>query len=172
MQVPFELVGAVQDLYDLYLRQGPAGPYRMELFHDQVEEPRKWPEALRKEAQLLDRVIRGVSCLMANDLAEAALPLIAEVWRGVRRIEKRALRRSGKDPAYYNYISFELSIGIPQPEAGEAVDRNQLISKAYFLFGEVIAVYLDAIATVRGDEELTVQVSQLRGKLAAGLREV
>lgn len=137
-QLPFELVCAVQDLYDLYLRLGPRGPYRLSLFSDPAEVDETWPEPVQRQAPRLDELARGVSCLLANDLARAAPPLIREMWRAVLDLEAEVAGPGWHQPAYFAFISHELS----RPDRVAARD-------AYRLFGEVLAVYLEVVCELR-----------------------
>lgn len=131
--VPYQLICAVQDLYELYSREGPRGPYRMQLFHDQAQVAAHWPAAVQASAADLDLLIRGASCLLANDLAAAALPVAAELWRRVQELERSLGLAASPIPQYYAYLTGELRYAPRTPEL------------AYRLFGEVLAVYLDVL---------------------------
>ena len=128
-QLPYELVSAVQDLYDLYMRMGPRGPYRLSLFSDPSEIDADWPPAVQTHAVRLDELARGVSCLLANDLDSSALPVIAEFWRGVVALEKEITGSAWHLPVYYIFISRELKR-----------QDGATVAAAYRLFGEVLAV--------------------------------
>lgn len=152
-QLPYELVSAVQDLYDLYTRQGPRGPYRLSLFSDPNEIAADWPAAVQAHAERLDELARGVSCLLANNLDAAALPVIAEFWRSVCGLERELAGASWQQPAYYYFITQELR-----------KTSGAMPSTAYRLFGEVLAVYLDILCAQRPDFEgdYAARIGQLR----------
>lgn len=155
-QLPFELVCAVQDLYDLYTRLGPRGPYRLSLFSDPAEVDETWPEPVQRHGQRLDELARGVSCLLANDLGGAAAPLIREFWRSVRALHAELAGPSWRQPAYFAFITHELSRPAAVP-----------VRQAYRLFGEVLAVYLELICELRpdGTGQLDGRIPQLRRAL-------
>jgi len=155
-QLPFELVCAVQDLYDLYMRLGPRGPYRLSLFSDPAEVDKTWPEQVQRRAPRLDELARGVSCLLANDLAIAAAPLIGELWRAIRTLHAELAGPAWHQPAYFSFITYELA----RTEEVAATD-------AYRLFGEVLAVYLELICELRPDsgEQYGERIMQIRRAL-------
>lgn len=147
---------AVQDLYDLYQRACPCGPYRLPLFGDAERGDGRVPQALRDDAGRIDTLLRGASCLLANHLAPAALPLIAAVWRGVQEFEARWLPGFSQ-PAYYSFLTRELATAEDDPAW-----------QAYRLFGEVLAIYLDVFAAkgLPGTDGLAQSVVALRKVLA------
>lgn len=143
----------MQDLYDLYQRIAPCGPYRMPLFQQEQAADPPVPPAVRGQAQLLDTLLRGVSCLLANQLPDAALPVIAEVWRRVQALEAAWL--PGTQPAaYYAFLTRELQAR--EPDTARQACR---------LFGEVLAVYLDVLCLMRlpKTDGLAGTVQHLRG---------
>jgi len=152
----FPLLDAVQDLYDLYQRVTPCGPYRLPLFAETERGAEHVPQALREAAGRIDTLLRGASCLLANHLAPAALPLIAAVWRSVQEFEARFLPGFSQ-PEYYSFLTREL-----------AMAEDDAASQAYRLFGEVLAVYLDVIAAMQlpGTAGLAQAVTALRTVLA------
>ena len=147
------LLGAVQDLYDLYLRIGPHGPYRLSLFSAPAEVGQGWPEPVRASAGRIDQLARGVSCLLANDLAAAAPAVIGELWREVRRLEGRLNGPGWREPAYYDFVTHEL-LSNSGPDS----------SRAYRLFGEVLSIYLEIICGLRdGDRtDYLTRIQRLR----------
>jgi len=149
------LVDAVQDLYDLYLRLAPIGPYRMELFHERKDPGAEWPEQLRRAALGIDTLLRGASCLLANQLAPASIPLCAGVLKELRRL-RMELGESGPEPEYYNYLGYELT------RRGDGSN-----AMAYRLFGEVLALYLDLLCIYGppGALEHLPRISLLRSAL-------
>jgi hypothetical protein len=132
-----ELVYTVQDLYDLFQRHNPLGGYRHSLFHDTAAPARSVPPEQAEGCRLAYSLARGVSCLLANDLPEAALALVAELWRQVLRQEQAQAGADWREPEYYRFLSAELS----QPATGDGARAD-----AYRLFGEVLAVQLDNLA--------------------------
>jgi len=155
-QLPFELVSAVQDLYDLYMRLGPRGPYRLSLFSDPAQVDESWPSPVKRDAPRFDELARGVSCLLANDLPDAATPVIAELWRGIRSLARELAESDWRQPAYFAFITHELA-------------RPALVntSEAYRLFGEILAVYLELICELRPAQGLDygARIRQLRRTL-------
>ena len=152
LAVPYELISAVQDLYDLYQRIGPAGHYKLSLFHNSQPVGQTWPEPVQLHAPRLDELARGVSCLLANGLIQPAPPVCGELWRGVLILEGALRPDPGPLPEYYRYLSRELSK--PGPAKAHSV---------YRLFGEVLAVYLDVLAAAQGSRgDWEVQVRELR----------
>ncbi len=151
----------MQDLYDLYQRIAPCGPYRLPLFSQEPAVAHSIPQPVRDQAQPLDALIRGVSCLLANQFPDAALPVIAELWRQVQSAE--ALWLPGNPPAaYYTFLTRELHAR--EPDAAE---------QAYRLFGEVLAVYLDLLCLLQLPKTAGVahSVQHLRGLIAqAGVK--
>jgi hypothetical protein len=131
------LLCAVQDLYDLYLRIAPCGPYRLPLFQQEPAAASIVPPGVSERAQPLDALIRGVSCLLANQLPDAALPVIAELWRQVQAVEALWLP-GGQPAAYYAFLTRELHTREPDTAA-----------QACRLFGEVLAVYVDVLCLLR-----------------------
>ena len=154
---PIELLGAVQDLFALYTRHGPRGPYRHSLFGEQAEAAAEWPTPVRQHAAALDVLIRGVSCLLANELAAAAPPLLGSLWRSVRRLARRLSTGAQREPAYYRFLTSEIgSLDASGP------------GDVYRLFGEVLAVYLDLLLASRPElrQDHGGQVARLRRLLA------
>jgi hypothetical protein len=153
---PYTLILAVQDLYDLYLRLAPAGPYRMELFHDRQEPGAGWPDGLRGSARRLELLVRGVSCLLANQLAPASFALTGRLLSEVRALH-RELDGMQTEPEYYRYLDFEV-------QQAEALDATL----AYRLFGEVLSLYLDLLCVYGPPEagDHLTRISQLRSALA------
>ena len=135
----FQVIGAVQDLNDLYNRINPRGPYRMSLFSEAAAVGEEWPQPFHAKGGRIDVLIRGVSCLLANDLAESAWPVAAELWNSIVQLEGELAPAGWRAPDYYQFLARELSR--PVAKGG----------KIYQLFGEVLAVYLDIICAVRGD---------------------
>lgn len=153
--VPYELICAVQDLYELYSRFGPRGPYRMQLFHDQLPAHASWPPAVRQRSAKLDVLIRGASCLLANDLAPAALPVAGELWQQVRALEHELGLAPHPAPQYYAYLAHELAHAPREAQA------------AYRLFGEVLAVYMDVLCLAHGEtaEAVGERIPALRRRI-------
>ena len=150
---PIELLGAVQDLFALYTRHGPRGPYRHSLFGEQAEAAAEWPAPVRERAVALDVMIRGVSCLLANELAAAAPPLLGSLWRSVRQLARRLSAGAPHEPAYYRFLTIEVNnLDATGP------------SDVYRLFGEVLAVYLDILFASRPElrQDDGGQVARLR----------
>lgn len=147
------MLGAVQDLFALYTRHGPRGPYRHSLFGDQAEAAAEWPAPVRQHAVALDSMIRGVSCLLANELAAAAPPLLGSLWRSVRLLARRLSAGAPREPAYYRFLTIEIS-------NLDAAGRHDI----YRLFGEVLAVYLDILFACRPElqQDHGGQVARLR----------
>ena len=157
---PYPLIAAVQDLYDLLLRHTPSGPYRHELFHDQPEPESEWPRLLRQRAPRLELLLRGASCLLGNSLAPAALPVLRELLPELRALDEALIGPLRPEvAAYYGILQRELR----QPEDGESGAR------AYYLFGELLGVYLDLLCLARPElrSSLGAQTSALRRKLHA-----
>jgi hypothetical protein len=154
---PIELLGAVQDLFALYTRHGPRGPYRHSLFGEQAEAAAEWPQPVRERAVALDSMIRGVSCLLANELASAVPPLLSSLWRSVRQLARQLPAGTGREPAYYRFLTVEVNnLAATSP------------ADIYRLFGEVLAVYLDVLFASRPDlrRDYGGQVARLRRLLA------
>jgi hypothetical protein len=153
--VPYELICAVQDLYELYSRFGPRGPYRMQLFHDQAPAHASWPAAVRQRSARLDTLIRGASCLLANDLAPAALPVAGELWQEVCALERELGLAQTPQPGYYTYLSQDLAHAPREAQA------------AYRLFGEVLAVYLDVLSLAHREtaEAVGTRIPTLRQRI-------
>lgn len=151
--LPIELLGAVQDLFALYTRHGPRGPYRHSLFGDQAEAAAEWPAPVRQRAVALDSMIRGVSCLLANELAAAAPPLLGSLWRTVRHLARQLPVGATGEPAYYRFLTVE----VDKLDAAGPQD-------AYRLFGEILAVYLDLLFASRPElqREHGIHVLKLR----------
>jgi len=155
-QLPYELVSAVQDLYDLYTRLGPRGPYRLSLFSDPAEVDESWPPLVKQHASRLDELTRGVSCLLANDLAQAAAPVTGELWQGIRELARELAGSAWRQPAYFGFLTYELT----RPAHLDTSD-------AYRLFGEVLAVYLELLCELRPamEVEYGARIRQLRRTL-------
>ena len=85
-----------------------------------------------------------------------ALPVVAELWRGVRLLERELLPQA-PEPEYYAYLTRELT----QP----AADAER---QAYRLFGEVLAVYLDVLgaAGLMPDASMGGEVRRLSAVIA------
>lgn len=154
--LPIELLGAVQDLCALYTRLGPRGPYRHSLFGEQAATAPDWPGSVRQSAARLDELIRGVSCLLANDLAAAAPPLLRTLWRAVRELAQQLAPAGWRRPAYYRFLTLEM-------EGLRAADTQAV----YRLYGEVLAIYLDLLCACRPAQlsEYGPRVGQLRRQL-------
>jgi len=150
------MIGAVQDLFDLHNRLCPHGPYRLSLFADREMITDEWPVALREHAPRLDTLIRGVSCLLANDLSTAALPLTISLWETVQEMERVIAGSAWRRPEYYQFLSEDLHCNIVGTQAD-----------AYRLFGEVLAIYLDILCELRPawKQEYQPLISRLRGEL-------
>lgn len=119
----------------MYTRTNPAGPFRMELFHDSLPSAVQWPVPVAASAQHIDTLIRGISCLLGNNLAAAALPVIASLWKDVLRLSSEMHSDVQPTAEYYRFLSYEMF----RPPG----DPAQL---AYRLFGEVLAAYLFVLA--------------------------
>jgi hypothetical protein len=157
---PYPLIAAVQDLHDLWLRFAPSGPYRHELFHDQPEPEPEWPRLLRQRSPRLELLLRGAGCLLGNNLAPAALPVLRELLPGLQALEVALVGPPQAEvAAYYALLSREL----------EATDGGDAVARAYFLFGELLALYLDVLCLARPElrASLGVQTTALRRKLHA-----
>lgn len=136
---PFTVIAAVKDLYDLYTRINPRGPYRLSLFGDTAGISADWPAPLQDRAARLDGLIRGVGCALGNDLAVAGLAVTVALWGDVRRLEQEvSAGLRWREPAYYRFLTHELA-------QCDGSDPGQV----YRLFGEVLAVYLDIICDMR-----------------------
>jgi hypothetical protein len=133
-----QVVAAAQDLFDLYTRLSPVKAHRLALFSDQSEVGVEWPALIQQEAPGLSVLIRGVSCLLANDLAPAAIPLTETLWLAVRGLDRTLAGNNWREPAYFCYLSRELH----NPPARDT-------TAAYRLFAEVLAVYLDILCGLR-----------------------
>jgi hypothetical protein len=155
--VPYQLLCAVQDMYDLYTRIAPAGPYRLTLFHDPPYVATQLAAPLRARLKRVDALIRGVSCLLGSGLCPAAMPVIAELWAETRAVERAWLQSTGAEPPYYGYVSKELLA-----RSADGADA------AYRLFGEVLAVLLDVLAGLGlpGTDGLSPRVRHLRAIIA------
>ena len=157
--LPSELVYAVQDLHDLFQRHNPLGGYRHGLFHDP---PAPRPQFPRHALPLLRRaceLARGVGCLLASGLPEAALALAGALWQAHVDLERALAGEGWREPEYYSYLASEL--------ARDPADGG-VLSEAYRLFGEVLAVQLDLLAGYTGEGEgaaLRQRVAMLRRKL-------
>lgn len=135
----FEIVAAVKDLYDLYSRINPRGPYRLSLFGETNADERELPEAMRHHGRRLDALIRGAGCLLGNDLPDAALAVTVALWRELRRMEQELAGGAlWCEPVYYGFLTHDL-----------AVADGEDSSLVYKLFGEVLAVYLDIISQLQ-----------------------
>jgi len=132
------VIGAVKDLSDLYNRINPRGPYRISLFANASEVGADWPAPFHQNGERIDTLIRGVGCLLANDLADAAWPVTADLWRSIQQLERELIDNWSR-PDYYRFLTRDLE------RTGQKGDG------IYRLFGEVLAVYLDIICTVRPD---------------------
>lgn len=152
-----KVVAAAQDLFDLYTRLSPVKAHRLALFSDQSEVSAEWPALIQQEAPDLSVLIRGVSCLLANDLAPAAIPLTETLWLSVRSLDRTLAGKRWCEPAYFRYLSKELC----NPTAKDTV-------VAYQLFAEVLAVYLDILCGLRvgWKEEHGPSINQLRRALS------
>lgn len=151
--MPYSLISAVQDLHDMYTRSNPAGPFRLALFHDSLPSALHWPVPVAASAAHIDTLIRGISCLLGNDLAEAALPVIAALWKDVLRLSGEMHSDVQPTAEYYRFLTYEMF----RP----AGDPAQL---AYRLFGEVLAAYLFVLAGASQQElpGLRSRVEKLR----------
>ncbi len=157
--LPSELVYAVQDLYDLFQRHNPLGGYRYSLFHDAPAPEPAWPAAAAAGQRAALTLARGVSCLLASGLPEAALALTGALWQSQLSLERALAGSHWREPEYYRYLTAELA----RPGAGETAAEE-----AYRLFGEVLAVQLDLIAQLEAPAEraaLHQRVAQLRRQL-------
>jgi hypothetical protein len=155
-----ELVYTVQDLYDLFQRHNPLGGFRHSLFHETPTPKAALPPAVAADCRLAYSLARGVSCLLANGLPEAALALAAALWRHVREQERVLVGDSWREPDYYRFLTAEFA----QPASDEASTPSQ----AYCMFGEVLAVQLDLLALWLEEQEgaaLRQRVARLRREL-------
>ncbi|MCB1217122.1 hypothetical protein KDL44_07000 [bacterium] len=155
-RVPYSLISAVQDLHEMYTRSSPAGPFRLELFHDSLPRDPRWPAPVAASASHIDALIRGISCLLGNNLAEGALPVIAALWKAVLRLSGEMHSDVQPTAEYYRFLSYEM---IRPPG-----DPAQL---AYRLFGEVLAAYLFVLADATQLElpSLRSRVEKLRRQI-------
>ena len=154
-QLPASLVYAVQDLYDLYQRHAPGGPYRHGLFGEASGSGQaQLPGAASSRLAHANELARGVSCLLAASLPAAALATTAALWSAVRALERELAGDGYCEPEYYAFLSSEL-----EREAGPGA-----LATAYRLFGEVLAVLLDVCAHHLGadDAALPQRVAKLR----------
>jgi len=119
----------------MYTRTNPAGPFRLELFHDTLPSTVQWPARVAASAGYIDTLIRGISCLLGNNLAQASLPVIASLWKEVLRLSAEMGSDVQATAEYYRFLSYEMF----RPPG----DPAQL---AYRLFGEVLAAYLFVLA--------------------------
>jgi hypothetical protein len=155
---PYPLIAAVQDLHDLLLRHTPSGPYRHELFHDQPEPQPEWPRLIREQAPRVELLLRGAGCLLSNNLAPAALPVLRELFPALRGLDEALTGPLRPEVAgYYAFLQRELA----QPAAAESA------AQAYYLLGELLALYLDLLCLARPElrASLGVQTTALRRKL-------
>jgi hypothetical protein len=169
----YRLLSAVQDLYDLYQRLSPAGPYRLALFHDQesggADEftalPHNAAQLMQAAAPALDLRIRAVSCLLANHLAPATGPLSEDLLRQVFRLWA-VVNPGVEPPGYFDYLLGELKRQAPWA-ALDAAALAQQTALAYRRFGEVLALYLDVLCDARGDSAgaNAQRISALRAEL-------
>lgn len=150
-----KLILAVQDLYDIYQQVSPAGPHRNSLLSAPPEPDRDWPAIVAGVAGVLDTLIRGTSCLLANDLAGATPPLLSALWRRITRLDRDL--SPPPPPAYYLYL--EREIGTLTAGNGRG---------CYRLFGEVLAVYLDILLAQQPQlaDAHRPRVNALRGTVA------
>jgi len=156
--IPYELAGAVKDLHDLLQQINPAGPYRMALFHDREERKSSQPKWFSLEATQIDSYLRGAVCLLANDLADSSLPVIAMAWKHIKSTAFRIGFAKQPEPAYFRYLSTELSTGERRSKA-----------EAYRLLGEALAVHLDMLCSLGFDRAGIVapKVDMLRALLTS-----
>jgi hypothetical protein len=173
----YRLLSAVQDLHDLYQRLSPAGPYRLALFHDQESPagldaetlPASSAQAMLAAAPGIDLCVRAISCLLANHLAPASAPVCLELLRRIERLWQ-ALNPGQRPPVYFGYLARELFA-----QRGEEGADPQLIeqrsTRAYRMFGEVLAIYLDLLCDARPSlaEQFTQRISALRAQIVAEL---
>lgn len=155
-RVPYSLISAVQDLHEMYTRSSPAGPFRLELFHDALPRDPKWPAPVAASATHIDALIRAISCLLGNNLAEGALPVIAALWKAVLRLSGEMHSDVQPTAEYYRFLSYEM---IRPPG-----DPSQL---AYRMFGEVLAAYLFVLA-----DATQLQVPSLRSRVEKLRRQI
>jgi hypothetical protein len=158
--VPYPLLAVVQDLHEQLQRHSLSGPFRHGLFHDPQGPAAGWPRPVEQRGPALELLLRGAGCLLANGLAPAALPLLRELLPLLRELDTAL---SGP-PApgveqYYGLLERELALGL----AGGAGPR------AYYLCGELLALYLDLLCVARPELHgtLGVQVMALRRQLHA-----
>ncbi len=140
----------------MYTRTSPAGPFRMQLFHDALPRDPHWPVPVAASATHIDNLIRGISCLLGNNLAEPALPVIAALWKAVLRLSTEMHSDVQPTAEYYRFLSFEM--------IRPAGDPTHL---AYRLFGEVLAAYLFVLADATRLElpSLRSRVEKLRQQI-------
>jgi hypothetical protein len=152
-----QLAGAVQDLYDLYVRMSPGGAYRLGILSEPHEPSASWPPALGARIARIDALIRGASCMLANKLPEAALPVVDALWRSTRAFERGLAGSRWREPAYYRFLAHELA-------SMDGADSASI----WRLFGEVLAVYLDVLCRLRPEalSEYIPEISRLRGMIA------
>jgi len=153
----YRLICAVSDLYDIYTRVNPRGPYRHTLFHDPAQTTADWPAQIMDQAGELEELIRGISCLLANGMGRPALPVITALWQRIIRLERQLAGQSWQMPAYYRYIQREMQQTPAEPTTA-----------AYYLFGEVLAIYIDILCETQPTKLADIQerVSALRRVIA------
>lgn len=156
--IPYELAGAVKDLHDLLQQINPAGPYRMALFHDRESKPSNQPKWFSLEAAKIDSYLRGAACLLANNLTDPSLPVIAKAWQHIKSTAYRIGFATLPEPEYFNYLSTEL----------DTLERRSQ-AEIYCLLGEVLAIHLDMLCSLGFDTAGTVapKVDNLRAKLTS-----
>jgi hypothetical protein len=151
----YRLLSAVQDLHDLYQRLSPSGPYRLALFHDQDAAggagldalPQASANALLAAAPGIDLCVRAISCLLANHLAPASAPVCIELLRRIERLWQ-LLKPGQRSPEYFGYLARELFAQRGE-EGAEPELLAQRTARAYRIFGEVLAIYLDLLCDAR-----------------------
>jgi hypothetical protein len=134
----YALLSSVLELYELYQRFSPAGPYRLELFLSPGDSQLWQAEAGRRIAAI-DELIRGGNCLLANQHPRAARHVVAALWAEVRAFWREAQfawagKVSSVEPEKFERITQQLAV--------EDTDAEQVVTA----LGEVLAVYLLVLA--------------------------
>lgn len=157
-RLSYELLAAVQDLHELLQRHSLSGPQRHSLFHDADDRSTVWPPAVEQQGPELELLLRGAGCLLANGLAPAALPLLCDLLPGLRRLDEELSGPLAEGVRqYYGLLERELGLGL----GGDGAAR------AYYLCGELLALYLDLLCVARPElhAQLGAQVLALRRRL-------
>jgi hypothetical protein len=154
----YELLATAQDLHELLQRHCLAGPQRHSLFHDAEAQRTGWPDSIQQHGPVVETLLRGAGCLLANGLAPATLPLLRELLPHLRRLDTElsgSLAQGVRD--YYAMLERELALGLAEDAT----------SRAHYLCSELMALYLDLLCVARPELHATLgsQVLVLRRKL-------